>query len=230
MIVEHPGGDWKAAILADFAQWLNELPSTPSDPAPIPEKRRGLADLYSEVAALRQEMVLQNRSQQKSVVGLDAARAALSELGAQLRGQTGAPNGAPPEPGAGAEVLSVVTSFLEIRDSLVRTLSLARQLVSPESTLESPDADTASLAQTLELILRKFDRTLEDHGVSRIDAVGRPFDAARMSAIGTRNEAAVPNGTVVEEIRGGFLLGDRVLRAAEVFVNMCDQTEGDCDE
>ena len=222
--------NWKTAILADFAEWLKGLPETPPEPPRTREKRRGLADIYSEVAALRQEVVLQSRSQQKSMVGLDAARAALSELGAQLRGQLDAPNGALARQRADPEALAVITSFLEIRDALVRTQALAHGLVTPEGPLASPDADTASLAQTLDLILRKFDRTLEDHGVSRIDTVGIPFDPSRMSAVGTRNEPDMTDGTVVEEIRGGFLLGDSVLRTAEVFVNMCDQTQGDRDE
>ena len=228
--MQDPGNDWKTAILADFAQWLRDLPSAPADPSPSPEKRRGLADLYSEVAALRQELVLQNRTQHKSVAGLDAARAAFSELGAQLRGQTAAQNGGPARPDDGTEALSIITSFLEIRDSLERMRSLARGLASPDGDATRPDADPVSLVQTLELVLRKFDRTLEDHGVSRIDTVGMPFDPSTMSAAGTCNDPEIRNGIVVEEIRGGFLVGERVMRAAEVFVNMCSQTVGDRDE
>ena len=215
--------DWKITILADFAGWLKDLSAAPADPAPRPEKRRGLADLYSEIAALRQEMVLQNRAQQKSVVGLDSAKAAFFELGAQLRGQTAALKGAVAKQSEGPEALAVITSFLEIRDSLERTQALARGLISPEGLHQSEDADPASLAPTLGLVLRKFDRTLEDHGVSRIRTVGMPFDPLTMSAVGTRRDPEVPNGTVVEEVRGGFLLGERVLRTAEVFVNMCNE-------
>ena len=215
--------DWKIAILADFAGWLKDLASAPADAAPTPEKRRGLADLYSEIAALRQEIVLQNRAQQKSVVGLDSAKAAFFELGTQLRGQTAALKGAVAKQGEGPEALAVITSFLEIRDSLERTQALAQQLISSEGLRATGDADPASLAPTLGLVLRKFDRTLEDHGVSRIGTVGMPFDPSTMSAVGTRKDPEVQNGTVLEEVRGGFLLGERVLRTAEVFVNMCDE-------
>ena len=215
--------DWKIAILADFAAWLKDLASTPAEPAPSPEKRRGLVDLYSEVAALRQEVALQNRTQKKSVVGLDSAMAAVAELGAQLRDQKAAAKGAVARQGEGLEALSVITSFLEIRDSLERTQVQAQGLSSPEGLRVSADADPASLASTLDLILRKFDRTLEDHGVSRIDTVGTPFDPSTMSAAGTCKDPEVRDGTVVEEVRGGFLLRTKVLRTAEVIVNMCNQ-------
>lgn len=225
-----PGIDWRIAVLADFTQWLRNLPSAPADPPPSPERRRGLVDLYSEVAALRQELAIQNREQHKSVAGLDAARAAISELGTQLRGQSAALNGASSRQDEGTEALSIITSFLEIRDSLERTRSLAQRLVSSNGHAAPPGTDPASLVQTLELVLRKFDRTLEDHGVSRVDTVGRPFDPATMSAVGTCKDPEIQDGTVVEEIRGGFLLDDQVMRSAEVFVNMCSQTAGDGDE
>ncbi len=225
-----PGIDWRIAILADFTRWLRDLPSAPAAPPPSPEKRRGLVDLYSEVAALRQEVAIQNRKQHKSVAGLDAALAAISELGAQLRGQATARNGASSRQDEGTEALFIITSFLEIRDSLERTRLLAKGLVSSNGHGAPPDTDPASLVQTLELVLRKFDRTLQDHGVSRIDTVGRPFDPATMSAVGTCKDPEIKDGMVVEEVRGGFLLDDQVMRSAEVFVNMCSQTAGDGNE
>lgn len=229
MSMQHSESDWKIAILADFAAWLKDLASTPADPAPSPEKRRGLVDLYSEVAALRQEVALQNRTQKKSVVGLDSAMAAVAELGARLRDQTTSANGADARQGEGLESLSVITSFLEIRDSLERTQVLAQGLISPEGVRASAGTDPASFASTLGLVLRKFDRTLEDHGVSRLDTVGMPFDASTMSAVGTCKDPEVRDGTVVEEVRGGFLLRTKVLRTAEVIVNMCNQ-RGDTDD
>ena len=228
--MQNPPNDWKTAILADFAQWLRDLPAAPDDPAPSPEKRRGLADLYSEVAALRQEVVYQNRTQHKSAAGLDAARAAFSELGNELRGQTAALKGALASRDGGTEALSIITTFLEIRDSLERTRSLASGLASKEGREVPPEVDPASLVQTLELVLRKFDRALQDHGVSRVDTVGMQFDPSTMSAVGTSSDPELQAGMVVEEIRGGFLLGDRVMRAAEVLVNMGGETPGGRDE
>lgn len=224
------GSDWREAILLDFAQWLFDLPAVPTESARRPERGRGLTDLYSEVAALRQEMALQNRAQRKSMAGLDAARTAVSNLGERLRGQTAALNGALARRGDGRKALSLVTSFLEIRDSLARTRAVAARLAGTGSPAELSDVDAAGLAQTLELILRKVDNALGENGVSPIEAVGNEFDPSTMSAAGTCEQPHLPNGTVVEELRGGFLLDGRILRSAEVIVNKCDSKEDSAGE
>ena len=52
-----------------------------------------------------------------------------------------------------------------------------------------------------------------------ISAIGQPFDPQQHVAIGVApaNED-YPAGTVVEELRRGYLAGERVLRHAEVLV------------
>ena len=77
----------------------------------------------------------------------------------------------------------------------------------------------ANIAGTLAVVLRKFDSILMSQGISAIETVGRPFDPALMSVVGTREVPGVPSWIVVDEVRGGFLMGRRVLRSAEVFVN-----------
>ncbi len=52
-----------------------------------------------------------------------------------------------------------------------------------------------------------------------IDAAGLPFDPQRHVALGVAPaSAAQPAGTVTEELRRGYLAGERVLRPAEVIV------------
>ena len=77
----------------------------------------------------------------------------------------------------------------------------------------------ANIAGTLAVVLRKFDTILMSQGIAAIETVGRPFDPALMSVVGTREVPGVPSWIVVDEVRGGFLMGRRVLRSAEVFVN-----------
>ena len=77
----------------------------------------------------------------------------------------------------------------------------------------------ADIAGTLAVVLRKFDSILMSQGIAAIETVGRPFDPALMSVVGTREVPGVPSWIVVDEVRGGFVMGRRVLRSAEVFVN-----------
>ncbi|MDE0124603.1 MAG: nucleotide exchange factor GrpE [Bryobacterales bacterium] len=104
----------------------------------------------------------------------------------------------------------------------------ASQEVGP-APAERPEPETEEIAQhreivadiagTLALVLRKFDSILMSQGIGAIETVGRPFDPALMSVVGTREVPGVPSWIVVDEVRGGFVMGRRVLRSAEVFVN-----------
>lgn len=212
-------GDWKAEILGDFASWLLALPPDASgheDPQP---KKRALADLYSEVAALRREVAAQNRAGKQAQLRVESATAAFSDLGGQLNAQLRAIAESVPRRDAELDARSVVVSFLEIRDSIVRTRSLAARLLSLDAGEGSGASDGRDLVETLALIIRKFDRILAAQKIAKVPTVGHPFDPSTMNAAGTRALPGTPDGTVVEELRGGFLHEGRLIRTAEVFVN-----------
>ena len=66
---------------------------------------------------------------------------------------------------------------------------------------------------------RKLRLLLESEGVSSIDATrGRPFDPREHDAIATEPATGLAEGQIVEEIRRGYRLRDRVLRPALVAV------------
>ncbi len=103
--------------------------------------------------------------------------------------------------------------LLTVGDNLQRAL----QAVSEEAL----DADTGPLKGLLdgvEMTARELDKVLEKHGVTRIDPAGEKFDPHRHQAMYQADNPDVPNGTVTEVIQAGYLIGDRVLRAAMVGV------------
>jgi molecular chaperone GrpE len=66
---------------------------------------------------------------------------------------------------------------------------------------------------------RKLRLLLESEGVSQIDAApGRPFDPREHEAIANVPGSDQPDGAIVEEIRRGYRLRDRVIRPALVAV------------
>lgn len=71
----------------------------------------------------------------------------------------------------------------------------------------------------LALVRERFLALLQAEGIQPIRAEGKPFDPHRHVAVEAVERADVPPGTVVEEHRPGYRLGDRVLRYAEVVVN-----------
>jgi molecular chaperone GrpE len=66
---------------------------------------------------------------------------------------------------------------------------------------------------------RKLRLLLDSEGVTEIDAApGRPFDPREHEAIANVPDADRPEGEIVEEIRRGYRLRDRVIRPALVAV------------
>ena len=78
--------------------------------------------------------------------------------------------------------------------------------------------DPKAIAQGLEMVLAQFHQVLRDAGVESIDAVGHPFDPHRHEALGQHESDEHPEGHVVTQLRKGYKLKDRLLRAASVFV------------
>lgn len=68
------------------------------------------------------------------------------------------------------------------------------------------------------MILRKFNKMLDDYDVTVIDPTGELFDPNRHEAIGTEASDEVEAGHVTATMQKGYVLGDRVLRPALVKV------------
>jgi molecular chaperone GrpE len=66
---------------------------------------------------------------------------------------------------------------------------------------------------------RELQSALERHGVTRIDSLGKPFNAEFHQAMMEIEDPAVPSGTVVQELIPGYLIAGRLLRAAMVGVS-----------
>lgn len=71
----------------------------------------------------------------------------------------------------------------------------------------------------LEFVRRRMLDAFAAEGVVWIEAIGRPFDPRRHVAVERVAANGVVPGTVVQEIRRGFMAGERVLRHAEVAVS-----------
>jgi molecular chaperone GrpE len=70
----------------------------------------------------------------------------------------------------------------------------------------------------VELSVRKLEEALRAHGLEAIEAVGKPFDPQVHEAIGHEESADVPEDTVVQVLRPGYRIRDRVVRPALVKV------------
>ena len=106
----------------------------------------------------------------------------------------------------------VLLDVLAVVDNLERAL---------ETIAPGPDSppETKAMYEGVSLIYRQFLDLLARHGVTPIEAVGRPFDTYLHEAVVqvpvTDDEA---DGTVTLETQKGYLFGDRVLRPSRVGV------------
>lgn len=82
--------------------------------------------------------------------------------------------------------------------------------------IDALDAAAKTGDEGVNLLYKEFVRVMGLSGVTRMETVGKPFDPNYHEAAGLVESANVPEGTVVEELRAGWTVGPRVLRAATV--------------
>ena len=103
-----------------------------------------------------------------------------------------------------------------------RVEPLARELLDVVDALDEaaavPDAAPAALREGQELIRRRLAGILEKFGVEALDPAGEAFDPQLHEALAARPDAAAAPGSVLEVLRRGYRLHERLLRPARVVV------------
>jgi len=81
-----------------------------------------------------------------------------------------------------------------------------------------PGGPADSWLEGVKLIQRKVTSLLESEGVSKITSVGVEFNPLEHEAVGTEDTTKYPPGYIVEVVRNGYRLRDRVIQPAQVVV------------
>ena len=105
------------------------------------------------------------------------------------------------------------------RDVLPVADNLGRALSALPADLESIDPALRNVITGVQATERELKSVLERHGVTRIESVGKPFNANFHQAMMEIEDPSVPAGTIVQELIPGYLLAGRLLRAAMVAVS-----------
>jgi molecular chaperone GrpE len=109
---------------------------------------------------------------------------------------------------------SLLSELLPVIDSFQMGLSAAIN--------EDPDS---IISKGMEMVQKQLEEFLTSQGAVLISSVGQEFDPNLHEAISQESSDEVPNGHVISEIRKGFTLNDRLLRAANVIVSKGPQAE-----
>jgi molecular chaperone GrpE len=103
--------------------------------------------------------------------------------------------------------------ILSVADNLGRALSAL-----PEDA-DAIDPALRNVIVGVQATERELQSVLERHGITRIEALDRPFNAEFHQAMMEVQDPTVPAGTVVQELAPGYLIAGRLLRAAMVAVS-----------
>ena len=102
----------------------------------------------------------------------------------------------------------LLKELLPVVDNLERAIKSAKD-----------NGSNDALIQGVELTLKQLVGILTKFGVTPVESVGRPFDPTTQQAVAQVESDMVPEHNVVEEFQKGYLLHDRILRAAMVSVS-----------
>jgi molecular chaperone GrpE len=102
----------------------------------------------------------------------------------------------------------LITELLPAIDNFERALKM-----------DADNDQAKSLLQGMEMVYRSLIDTLKKEGAEQIEAVGKEFDPHLHQAIMQVEDENFGSNIVVEEFQKGYILKDRVIRAAMVKVN-----------
>jgi len=102
----------------------------------------------------------------------------------------------------------LMTDILEAVDNLGRAI---------ESYEKDNNGD--GLNDGVKLVTQQITATLEKHGCKKIAATGEAFDPNLHQALQMQPSEEFEANTVMQDLRSGFQLHDRVLRPSQVFVS-----------
>jgi molecular chaperone GrpE len=217
----------KQALIDRFRGYLDMV----EDGEEPPDDPGETADLFSvlvEMAALRSEVRTESRlvkdalEQFRGVFdALQASQATLQRELDRARTET--------RDQARSALRPLLLDVIDLRDRLVAALTLSA-VARPRwhDRLRRRDrSGVAAWQEGLRMTLRRLDQILLDRRVVATQLAGLPFDPRLARAIGTAADSFVAEGTVIKEVRAGFLWDDQVLRTAEVIVSKGKAGKGD---
>ena len=105
--------------------------------------------------------------------------------------------------------LPLISQLLESVDNLNRATEMA----------DGESADAAGIVEGVKMVSQQLGNLLEQQGCKKIEAVGQPFDPNCHQAVQMQPSDEFEANTVMTEVRAGFMLHDRVIRPAQVFVS-----------
>lgn len=104
--------------------------------------------------------------------------------------------------------INLLEKLLPILDNFELGLNAARAATDP-----------SSIVQGMAMVEKQLQDFLQSHGVELVPTEGEVFDPNRHEAVSHEHSHEIPEGHVVRQLRKGYKLKDRLLRASTVTVS-----------
>jgi len=207
----------KRALLSRFQAYLDTAETA------APEFQTETSDLYSifvEVAGLRSEVRTESRLVKEALDQFRGVFDLLQASQASVQQELDRARAAARDQ-ADAALRPLLLDVIDLRDRLLAALTFAAAARPGWAgrLWRRPASGDEAWQEGLRMTLRRLDQVLLDRRIVPVQLVGQPFDPRRARVVGTSADSAAADGTVIEEVRAGFLWDDQVLRTADVIVS-----------
>jgi len=207
----------KQALLSRFQAYLDSAETA------VPEPRTETSDLYSlfvEVAGLRSEVRTESRLVKEALDQFRGVFDTLQASQANLQQDLDRARSAARDQ-ADAALRPLLLDVIDLRDHLLAALAsaAAAQPGWVDRLWRRPASGDEAWQEGLRMTVRRLDQVLLDRRIVPMQLAGLPFDPRRARVVGTSADNAAADGTVLGEVRAGFLWDDQVLRTADVIVS-----------
>ena len=82
--------------------------------------------------------------------------------------------------------------------------------------IEDAEINGPAVLAGVKMVVEEFLKVLQNNGIQKIDALHKPFDPIFHQSVSVEPSDEYPENTVIREVKAGFKLYDRVIRAAQV--------------
>jgi len=214
----------KCALLRDFGAWLDALPPAEALADVAAGEREaelpGLAQVFAETTALRQETRQVARQSREMGEALRAAGEALAAIGQRLGLAEAAVEAARARAADAAwkGKAEMAAEFAQLAEAVDRCAAETARPLPRFGRGRAARTRLDAAAKTLALVLEKARLAMRDRGLRATAAAGQPFDARSMRAVGVVRRPGLADGTVAEVARQGYELDGKAMEYAEVLV------------
>ena len=112
----------------------------------------------------------------------------------------------------------LLQKLLPVLDNFEMALAATQTATAGTGGKAPDDGKLASLQSGVTMIQQQLKNVLLESGLEEINAAGKPFDPNIHEAISQQESAEVPDGSVLQQVRKGYKIKERLLRPAAVIV------------